>query len=434
MIRSFFKKIVITALTLESRLVLWKYKPKIVAITGNAGKTSAKDAVFSVLETEYFTWRNEKSYNSDIGIPLTILHCKNAWSNPVLWLKNIIEGLVLIILPHKYPKWLILEVGADKPDDIGKFAKWLHPDIVIVTRIGETPVHVENFSSREELIREKEKLVKSLKADGILILNADDSDVASMERLVKTARVIKYGFGESGDIRALNYGIVYTNDREEKPEGINFFIEYGKDKFDIKIPGVIGRQNIYSALIAFTVGIVLKIKPNLILNAISTYERPAGRLHLINGIKDSLILDDTYNSSPAALRLAIESSDDLKTNGRKIAVLGDMLELGIQTASVHYAIGQIIPSVFDQLITVGPRSENFAKGAIAAGMNKKKIKSFNSSIDAADYLAGSIVSGDLLLVKGSQGMRMERVVVKLMAKPDERFKLVGRQEEEWLKR
>lgn len=435
MIKKILRNIVIFIITLEARLVLKKYKPKIVAITGNAGKTGTKDAVSAVLESDFSVWKNEKSYNSDIGIPLTILHCKNAWSNPLSWFKNIMEGIVLIIFPHKYPEWLVLEVGADKPDDIGKFTHWLHPNVVIVTRIGETPVHLEFFSSREELIKEKGKLVKALVRGGTLILNSDDPDVLEMRNLSQLSKVITYGFSPHSDLRASNYNITYSEvEHLSTPDGITFKIDYMGNIIPVKVPGIVGRNNVYSALAGFAVGVSLNINFVSMVDSIAKYDRPVGRLRLINGIKNSVLLDDTYNSSPSALDLAIESSRDIKTPSRKIAVIGDMLELGNQTVSAHYAIGRKIPTVFDMLLTVGQRAEDVARGAIDARMAKKKVMSFIDSSSAGDYLKDLIASSDVVLIKGSQGMRMERVVERVMSNPEDKFKLLARQEKEWLER
>jgi UDP-N-acetylmuramoyl-tripeptide--D-alanyl-D-alanine ligase len=435
MIKKILRNIIISVLTLEARLVLKKYKPKIVAITGNAGKTGTKDAVAAVLGAEFFVWMNEKSYNSDLGIPLTILHCKNGWMNPIAWFKNIAEGLVLIILPHKNPEWLVLEVGADKPDDIGKFTSWLHPEIVIVTRIGETPVHVENFSSRDELVQEKSKLVSALRPGGTLILNSDDPDVLNMRTIPKLAKVITYGFSLGSNLRASNYNIIYSEkDHISLPDGMTFKIDYLGNIVPVRITGIVGKNNIYSALAAFAAGLSFNINFVSMLDSISKYERPVGRLKLIKGINDSAILDDTYNSSPAALDMAIESVKDIKSTGRKIAVLGDMLELGQYTTEAHYTMGRKIPDLFEILVTVGQRSQGIVKGAIASRMGKRKIKSFDNSRSAGEYIKGIIEKGDIILVKGSQGMRMERVVEKIMLNPEDKSNLLPRQEKEWLEK
>src|SRR3989339_898057 len=157
--RTIFRKTLIHILRIESRLVISKYKPKIIAITGSVGKTSTKDAVYAVLSGITYVRKSEKSYNSEIGLPLTILGVPNGWNNPLIWLKNILKGLWLLLMYHKYPKWLVLEVGVSHPDDMHCTASWLKTDVVIITAIGETPAHIEFFNSRKHLIEEKSKLI-----------------------------------------------------------------------------------------------------------------------------------------------------------------------------------------------------------------------------------------------------------------------------------
>ena len=140
--KNILKKIIIYKITTLARLVLLKYKPKIVAVTGNVGKTSTKDAIYTVLSSEFFVRKSEKSFNSDIGVPLTILGCHNGWSNPILWIKIIIRGIELVVFKNKYPQWLVLEVGADRPGDIKNITEWIKPDVVVVTRFGEVPCKV----------------------------------------------------------------------------------------------------------------------------------------------------------------------------------------------------------------------------------------------------------------------------------------------------
>jgi len=176
-----FKKIISYILKIESRFVLWKYKPKVIAITGSVGKTSTKDAVYGIISKISYVRKSEKSYNSEIGLPLIILGCPNGWNNPYVWLKNILKGLWLFIWPHKYPEWLVLEVGVGKPGDMRQTASWFKTDAVIITAIGETPVHIEFFNSRDHLVKEKSGLIKTLKKDGLLILNADDKTVLELK-------------------------------------------------------------------------------------------------------------------------------------------------------------------------------------------------------------------------------------------------------------
>src|SRR5258708_612279 len=161
--KDILKRIISYILRIESQMVLWKYKPKVVSITGSVGKTSTKDAVYAVISKISYVRKSEKSYNSEIGLPLTILGIPNGWNNPVIWLENILRGFWLFIWPHKYPEWLVLEVGVGKPGDMKRTASWLKSDVVIITAIGENPVHIEFFESRKHLMEEKSSLIKTFK-------------------------------------------------------------------------------------------------------------------------------------------------------------------------------------------------------------------------------------------------------------------------------
>ena len=236
--KDIFKKILYYILQIESRLVLWKYKPKIIAITGSVGKTSTKDAVYAVLSTVTHVRKSEKSYNSEIGLPITILGCPNGWNNGLIWLKNILKGLWLIIAPHKYPKWLVLEVGVGKMGDMKRTALWLKTDIVIITAIGETPVHIEFFNSRKHLIEEKSTLIKTLNKDGLLILNADDEAVIEMKHKTKN-RILTFGFSEGADVLGSAVNISYDNSNlsteTNMPQGIIFRVDVGGNSLPVAI-------------------------------------------------------------------------------------------------------------------------------------------------------------------------------------------------------
>src|SRR3989344_4968803 len=161
--KQFLKKIIIVLIQWEAILVLKKYKPQIIAVTGSVGKTSTKDAIFTVLSSKFFVRKSEKSFNSDVGVPLTILGCKNAWNNPFLWAKNLLEGFALLILKNHYPKWLVLEVGADRPGDIRKLARWLNPGGGGKTAPPRGPGPRQFFYSPGGGARKKKKPRKTLK-------------------------------------------------------------------------------------------------------------------------------------------------------------------------------------------------------------------------------------------------------------------------------
>ncbi|KKR75010.1 MAG: UDP-N-acetylmuramoyl-tripeptide-D-alanyl-D-alanine ligase, partial [Candidatus Nomurabacteria bacterium GW2011_GWA1_40_8] len=215
-----FKKIITYILRVESQLVLYKYKPKIIAITGSLGKTSTKDAVYAVLSKVAYVRKSEKSFS---------------------WLENIFKGLWLFLWSHKYPEWLVLEVGVGKPDDIKKTASWLSTDAVIITAIGETPPHIEFFSSHKHLVEEKSQLIKTLKSDGILVLNADDQIVLEMKAKTK-CRTITYGFGEGADILGSDDKILFND--KNIPEGVIFRVDEKGSSLPVVIEGVFGRNHI----------------------------------------------------------------------------------------------------------------------------------------------------------------------------------------------
>lgn len=432
--RSFLKKIISSILIWESKLILAKYKPKIVAVTGSVGKTSTKDAIAHVLSGSRAVRKSNKSYNSEIGIPLTIIGCENAWSNPFLWIKNIIEGLALIVFPNTYPEWLVLEVGADRPGDIKHMAAWLTPDVSVITRIGDIPVHVEFFASPAALAKEKSYLASAVKPSGTLILNHDDDVVRAMEEKTK-ARIMTYGFNEGATLRASNDHLTYLRTPSgEVPEGLTFKVDFEGNILPVRIEGAIGKQVIYAALAALAVGVSVDLPLLPMLERLATFEGPPGRLRLIAGIKETILIDDTYNSSPAAVDLALSTLLALKTKGRKIAVLGDMMELGKFTIDAHKAAGFEVARVADMFFAVGQRAKFIADGALAEGMEENQIHYFDDARTAGQYLQEILKSGDIVLIKGSQYVRMEKTLEEIMAHPEGKEHLLVRQEKEWQNR
>jgi UDP-N-acetylmuramoyl-tripeptide--D-alanyl-D-alanine ligase len=429
--KNILKKIIVYILTLEAKLVLKKYKPKIIAVTGNIGKTSSKDAVYTVLSSAFFVRKSEKSFNSEIGIPLTILGLPNAWSDISSWIKNIIDGFKLIILKNHYPKWLVLEVGADRPGDIESISGWLKPDMVIVTHIPDVPVHVEFFESAEDVVQEKSHLVKALKDDGVLIINSDDKKVLAMKALVGDKKVFTYGFTEGSSVVASNENITYENN---KPTGITFRVDYSGSSIPIELVSVVGKQHIYPVLSALAVGISQGLNIVNMKQALTEHQSAQGRMRLIEGINNSTIIDDSYNASPASVTEALKTLKEMDTVGRKIAVLGDMMELGEHSYDEHIKIGKLVAQTADILITIGVRSKYIAQGANEEKMKKRDIFAFNDSTQAGDKLANIIAENDVVLIKGSQSIRTEKVVEKAMARPERKYKLLVRQEEEWRRR
>jgi UDP-N-acetylmuramyl pentapeptide synthase len=198
------------------------------------------------------------------------------------------------------------------------------------------------------------------------------------------------------------------------------------------LSGVFGKTQSYAAAAAALAGLIFGMNLVKISEALTHYRAPAGRLRIIPGIKGSTIIDDTYNSSPTACHEALDVLRRLKAK-RKIAVLGDMLELGRYTMAAHHEVGRLAAKVVDLLITVGLRAKFIAEGAIEAGMAKKSVVSFQSVREAGLFLQEKIRENDLILVKGSQGVRMERIVLEVMAEPQNAAELLVRQSPAWQK-
>ncbi len=425
--KKIFKKIIFFILYVEARLVLFRYQPKIVAISGTVGKTGTKDAIYQVLSSELNVRKNNKSLNSEIGVPLTILGVESGWNNPISWIKNILIGFFQIFYIKNYPKWLVLETGIDHPGDMEKTASWLKPTVAVITAFAEVPSHVEFFESPEEVMREEASLMNYLKDDGFLFLNGDDKNVLKLKSKSKH-KVYTYGF-EKNDIVASNYNIFY---QDNFAQGISFKINYDGHCLPITIYGIVGDQFVYPVLAAMSVGISLGISPVSMSESLTKIKFAPGRMNLLKGKGESLLIDDTYNSSPIAVEKAIESLVSIKNEGQKIAILGDMLEIGRFSTSEHKKIGQIIArEKIDILITVGLRSQSTAEQAIDSGMAQKRVFHFDNSEKAVEKAREYLDKGNLILIKGSQGIRMEKITRALLKEEERVDELLVRQESVW---
>mgnify|MGYP001557916823 CR=1 FL=1 len=475
-----FKKIIVVLLRSEARLVLKKYRPKVVAITGSVGKTLTKDAIYSVLATTFFVRKSSKSFNSEIGVPLTILGLQNGWNNPFNWVKNLTDGLALILFPHKYPEWLVIEVGADRPGDIQSIASWLRPNIAVVTQLSDVPVHIEFFNSAEQVRHEKSQLVLATGKKDTVILNADDKLVSSMRPLAK-GRVITYGSTNPADISGSDFNFIYSQKPPFFPTGVSFKVDGGAESADgknvgtestevkgkklpIEIKGALGRQQMYASLASLAVAEALHIPAEKAVSALCAHDSPPGRMRILSGVSGACIIDDTYNSSPVAANEALNTLKNVnilgsdqglsrgadwsagqyagqsvgqgvgQSVGRKIVVLGDMLELGQYSQGEHEKLGIKAAGVADVIYTVGTRARGIMDSAITAGFPRERVFWFNDSTSAGDALRQNLKNGDIVLIKGSQGVRMEKAIAMILAEPERAGELLARQELEWRNR
>lgn len=427
-IKGFLRAVIVFLITLEAKFVLRKYHPQIVLVTGGVGKTLAKGAIYTALADSFFVRRSEKSHGSDLSIPLTILGVSDGRGNVFEWAKNLLEGLFLLVMEAPYPKWLIVEASADRPGDVTKALSWLTPSVVVATRFSEVPSHVEFFSSPEAVIEEELAPVKWILLGGILIVNADDARAESVLAR-EGVQKITFGFGEA-NVRASKF---HVNSRAKMPSGISFDVTHGDERARVSLPGVAGVQHAYPVLAGISVALRAGVPLEKAANAFESHLSPPGRMHLIDGMRDSVIIDDSYNASPVATEEALAALGDIPRTGRRIAVLADMLELGTFSVDEHYRVGGIAARASDVLITVGVRAHDIARGARDAGMMPDQIFESENSAEAASRLVSLIGPGDVVLIKGSQVTRMERIVKFVMAKPEKAPDLLVRQTKEWLR-
>ena len=424
-----FKKIIVYLLTWEARAVLLRAKPKIIAVTGSVGKTTTKDAIFAALSPHLHVRKSDKSFNSDIGVPLAILGLENGWHDPIKWISNLFRGLALVIVPKDYPRWLVLEVGADRPGDIRKIARWLRPDIAVITAVPEIPVHVEFFDSPKAVLREKRSLAEHLKPGGKLVINGDDPHLSDLQSDFRGVTVT-FGLEDHNDFFASHDDIVYEG---SEPSGIRFRVNHLGSSVPVSIYGSLGRPRMYSALAALAVASTVGVDLVAGSHGLAQWSPPPGRMRILKGVRNSIIIDDTYNSSPAAALAALDTLRSVAATGRKIALLGDMLELGKYANDAHKEVGERAAASADMLVTVGFRARLMAEAALDAGMTDENVRSYEQgeSERAGLELEKELQPGDIVLVKGSQSIRMERAVEVLLAEPEKAPELLVRQETEW---
>ena len=411
-------------LRVMAKVVLARHKPKIVAITGSVGKTSTKAAVFTVLSSKFDVRENQKNYNNEIGIPLTIIGAESGGKNIFKWIWIFVKWIFVIIFPA-YPEILVLELGVDRPGDMKHFMSFVKPMVGVVTNVSIS--HIEYFGSVENIVKEKRVLIESLAPNGFALLNCDDEKTIKMKERT-SAEVITFGKSENAIINASN--IVY-NYSGASPMGISFKLNYDGKNIPIRLRNILAEHQVYSALAAVAVGTVFKINLVDIAKALEPLRSPAGRMNLLEGIRNSFIIDDTYNASPVSTVAALDVLGKLAA-ARKIAVLGDMLELGNLTDSGHCDVGQkIFETKIDLFVAVGSRMEKAVEKLLELGFSSKNIFQFENPEQASQQIGKMIKPGDFILVKGSQGMRMEKIVESILNDPDSAKNLLCRQSPEW---
>ncbi len=348
---------------------------RVIGITGSVGKSTTKEVIAEVLDQRYRTLKSPGNMNNEIGLPLTILRLGQGYERAVL------------------------EMGLYVPGEIAFLCDIALPEIGVVTNIGT--VHAERAGTQEDIFRGKSELVKALPASGVAILNLDDPWVRKMAELTQ-ASVFFYGFDPAADLWA---------DEVEGLglEGIRFSLHYRQEILHVRVP-MIGQHSVHTALRAAAVGLADGLTWQEILDGLRQGHSQL-RLAAVRTESGALLLDDTYNASPESMLAALNLLAEL--GGHRVAVLGDMLELGPYEKQGHEMVGVRTAEVADALVTVGSRGHMIASAARRAGLRSERITEFESSDEAITHLRKSLSKEDVVLIKGSHSIRMDRIVAAL---------------------
>ncbi|GAB4445970.1 MAG: UDP-N-acetylmuramoyl-tripeptide--D-alanyl-D-alanine ligase [Anaerolineae bacterium] len=368
---------------LQQLAAFWrrKFNPRVIGITGSVGKSTTKELVWAVLSSRFETLKNEGNLNNEIGLPLTLLNLKASHER------------------------VVLEMGMYTLGEIALLCEIAQPQVGVVTNVG--PTHLERLGTMERIVEAKTELVQALPAadeGGVALLNYDDPLVLPMAQQTR-ARVLTYGLSPQADLWAsevMSAGL----------EGVRFIFNHQGQTIHARVP-LLGRHSVHTALRAALVGLVEGLDWEEIISGLQTLPSTAQlRLVAVAGPNGSTLLDDTYNASPASTIAALNLLDDL-SGARKIAVLGDMMELGSFEEEGHRKVGCRAADVVDLLLVIGVRAKWIAAEARACGLAPEVVLELDHNQAAIDYLAETLQAGDIVLLKGSNSQRLAEIVSAL---------------------
>ena len=355
----------------------------VAAITGSNGKTTTRKLTAGVVARQFNTLATSGNFNNEIGLPLTLL------------------GL------SPDHQWAVVELGTNNPGEIARLTEICSPDIGVITNIG--PAHLEGLGSLDGVMREKGDLIKGLGPNGKAVLNADDSRALQLARETRH-EVLLYGQSKDATIRA--------EEIKEDGQTISFLLIFGRESIAVQL-NTPGRYMISNSLGAAAVGYLLGISAATVKAGLESFKPISGRMnicHLPNGVN---MIDDTYNANPESMTAALATLQQMRAGGRKIFVAGNMLELGAQAPELHRQVGAAAAGThIDRLYASGEHAAALAAGARQEGMPPAETIT-GSREEILENLIGWLQPGDLVLVKGSRGMAMEKVVEGLMAWAEE---------------
>lgn len=352
-----------------------KFDIPVIAVTGSAGKTSTKDMIFEVLSKKYKVLKTEGNLNNHIGLPMTLLKLNNEHQAAVV------------------------EMGMSGLGEISVLSKIAKPRVAIITNIGLA--HIGNLGSRQNILKAKMEIMDGMDSDSLIILNGDDALLYGLKNLLNH-KTIFYGFQEGMDVQGCNTKV-------SEDMCTTFDVKVCNKEYSVLVP-VPGIHNILNALAAITVGLRFKVPIEDIISGIKNFKAGKMRMNVVDLDKGIKVINDAYNANPNSMEEALKVIKDFP-GPRKIAVLGDMLELGEWTRQAHLDIGKsIVTNGINYLVTYGENSKYIAEGAANMGMSQKKIITCGTIEEVNENLKNIIRENDTILVKGSRGMKMEKIV------------------------
>ncbi|MCL4358244.1 MAG: Mur ligase family protein [Patescibacteria group bacterium] len=399
------RKIIIVSLRFWSKLILFKYKPKIIALTGSAGKSSAKELLYLILKEKYYVFRNHASLNNEIGVPLTILlidwrpgrSLKN-------WLNVFKQGLKLFFCSIPYPKILIIETGVEHPNDMGYLLSLIKPEVGVFTALGDQPAHLQFFPTIESLVDEKGILIQRLAKTGLAILNRDDKRIWSL-REKTAATVFSFGFDQKADAIVKNVSVGVKN-------GLDFELTlFNQEQIELNFKNSVNESLALNAAATCLIGNWFGLTPLKMKESFAGFQDLPGRLKLFRPPgQNFLIIDDSYNASPISYQKLIGTVKKLP--GRKIAVFGDVLEADSAAEKIHRQIAQTADDIFETVVLIGPRLKLFA----APIFQHAKILIFEPN--QFDQIHADLIEilqpDDLIIFKAARAFHLEKLIKKFI--------------------
>ncbi len=347
----------------------------VVAITGSVGKTSTKEMIHAILNKKFSTLKTQGNFNNAIGLPLSVFKMDNKYNA------------------------MVLEMGMSSLGEISWLSKIANPQIGIITNIGLS--HIETLGSRQNILKAKLEVLDGMSPEGVLILNYDDPMLAGIRDFVDR-KVITFGTEDGADVRA--EGIFGKGEY-----GSEFTLSIHGELYEVKL-SVPGSHNVYNALASIATGKVLGIPIPDMIEALRDFSSDDSMRMFIQDIAGVKVINDSYNASPASMKAALKVLQELDVSGKKVAVLGNILELGDWTEKAHREVGgYVAQNLLDALVAVGDFGNYTASGALDAGFDSERIFCFETNDEVNRFLKTYVTEGDALLIKGSRGAKMEQI-------------------------